>query len=296
MAKFRAKKLAILYFPYPIGKLGRKMTRHSLGGSPLSGERLVRLLYLDEAGIGDPNIEPVTVVAGVIVEADKPVRLLIDHLAAMVTKYVPEHHQDGFLFHAKELVHGGKVFSREKDRELRHQILEELCSIPSQFRLPIVFGAFDRRRLATPTVADLLQGVKSKKLTSLAHAMAAYACVLQVEYFMQFCASPDEYASIIFEMNTDTRSMVDSLMAHLRKDENPILHSHLDQALMNGPVQPIRRIQEEHWFATKAQSTLLQLADVCAYILRRRVTYGTADESFSRYFDLLSPSLVDNKL
>jgi hypothetical protein len=47
------------------------MTVRALCGGELSGERLVRLVYMDEAGIGKLADEPALVVGAVILNADR---------------------------------------------------------------------------------------------------------------------------------------------------------------------------------------------------------------------------------
>lgn len=53
------------------------------GGGELRGERIVQLVYLDEAGISNRTHEPYLVVAGVIVNADKKWKELEQHLYAL---------------------------------------------------------------------------------------------------------------------------------------------------------------------------------------------------------------------
>ena len=50
----------------------------AFGGAPLVGDRLVRLVYMDEAGISQH--EPITVVCGVIVHGDNQLNLVRNHL------------------------------------------------------------------------------------------------------------------------------------------------------------------------------------------------------------------------
>jgi hypothetical protein len=44
----------------------------SLRWGPLRGDKIVRLVYLDEAGISNPKDEPFLVIAGIAVNADRP--------------------------------------------------------------------------------------------------------------------------------------------------------------------------------------------------------------------------------
>jgi hypothetical protein len=56
------------------------MSPRALGGGPLVGDQLVRFVYLDETGTGDPQIEPYVVVAGVMIDADRQWKDVENHL------------------------------------------------------------------------------------------------------------------------------------------------------------------------------------------------------------------------
>ena len=83
----------------------------AFGGGPLEGNRLVRLVYVDEAGISNPKQEPFLVVAAVIVDGDRQLRGVMRQLDKIVDRHIPQGHQTDFVFHATELFNGGgKVF------------------------------------------------------------------------------------------------------------------------------------------------------------------------------------------
>src|SRR5438874_380349 len=54
------------------------------GGGKLEGDRIVRLVFLDEAGTSNPEHEPYLVVAAVIVDADKKLIAVQAHLDSLV--------------------------------------------------------------------------------------------------------------------------------------------------------------------------------------------------------------------
>ena len=89
-------------------------------------KKLVRLLYVDESGIGSESAEPITVVAGIGVHADVQLKPLEVYLASLVEKHIHPEDRAGFVFHAKEIFHGGKILTREKyAREDRWKILDD---------------------------------------------------------------------------------------------------------------------------------------------------------------------------
>jgi hypothetical protein len=79
---------------------------HAFGGGPLNGDSLVRILYLDESGIGKITHEPHLLVAGVLVHGDKqwvPVR---DHLRSLLEGAVPAGQPIPKCLHAVDIYHG----------------------------------------------------------------------------------------------------------------------------------------------------------------------------------------------
>jgi hypothetical protein len=79
----------------------------AFGGGPLHGHKLVRIAYLDEAGISDK--EPFAVVAAVIIDGDRHWRALHDALSGLADLCAPPEKRNGFIFHATELFGGGKI-------------------------------------------------------------------------------------------------------------------------------------------------------------------------------------------
>lgn len=80
----------------------------------LVGDRLMRVVYLDETGHSFK--EPHAAVAGVLLDPDQQWAALaqsIDHLK----KDVPEQFRNGFFFHASDLFGGGKWRSTWPDED-----------------------------------------------------------------------------------------------------------------------------------------------------------------------------------
>ena len=74
-------------------------------------DKIVRLVYLDEAGTSNPKEEPFLVVAGVAVNADRQFKEVEACLDSVLRKHVSE--PDGIVFHTMELWHGTKQFHRD---------------------------------------------------------------------------------------------------------------------------------------------------------------------------------------
>jgi hypothetical protein len=74
--------------------------------------RLMRFVYLDEAGISDG--EPILVVAGVIINADRDLAAVEDYLLGLAREYLPDENPYRIAFHAKDIWHGHGLFPRDK--------------------------------------------------------------------------------------------------------------------------------------------------------------------------------------
>jgi hypothetical protein len=85
----------------------------ALGGGVLSGDKLVRYVYLDETGTGDPAKEPFVIVAGVMIHAvASEWKAVENHLKFLADGFALPEDRPGFCFHANELFTGVKGNSR----------------------------------------------------------------------------------------------------------------------------------------------------------------------------------------
>src|SRR6267378_1487647 len=94
------------------------MTLRALGGGELIGDKLVRLTFLDEAGVSNKVQEPWLVVAGVLVHGDVQLGKLVEELEKVVEKHIPEKYRDGLVLHTSDIYGGnGKVFDKKRNPE-----------------------------------------------------------------------------------------------------------------------------------------------------------------------------------
>jgi hypothetical protein len=78
-----------------------------------AGNKWVRILYLDESGIGNIANDPDLVVAGVLVHGDRQWIPLKNHLLSLLRSYVPQGAPTPKFLHAVDIYHGYGEFSRE---------------------------------------------------------------------------------------------------------------------------------------------------------------------------------------
>jgi hypothetical protein len=107
----------------------------ALGGAPLVGDCWVRILYLDESGIGNIKSDPILVVAGVIIHADTQWGAIQGRLDDLLTEMTPMGAKKPSYFHAKDVYHGSGEFPRNTWEEIRrNSLLRAVGEIVDEFK------------------------------------------------------------------------------------------------------------------------------------------------------------------
>jgi hypothetical protein len=231
----------------------------------------VRLAYLDEAGIGNSTSEPFTVVAGVLVAPDDEWFEVQEAIASVGRALVMESDRKDLIFHAKDLFHGSGVFKRDRySKEDRWEILTQLASIPKDFGLPVVWGAVDRVELAKE-----FPDFPPSKLAIHAQGIASMRCTLAVEKYMRENTAPKELATVVYENNPQAKQFVKQMHNRLNDPNYLTLDDRLNGNAW-GRYTPFRRVIDTAHFVEKSEAKMLQLADLCAFVIKRRMM-GKAD-------------------
>jgi hypothetical protein len=237
----------------------------------------VRLLYVDDAGIGKEADEPIAVVAGVAVHADKQLKALEQYLASLVEKHIDHEDRPGFVFHAKEMFHAGKTLTREKyDKGRRWAMLDDLVQIPSDFDFPVSFG-FLARRLITEALSQEMNASR----VVIAHGIAATHCAVGFERWLEHIDS-DEVGLLVSEDNQQARKIIKQSHAAYK---NPQLVSMMQPIL----GLPLTRIVDTVHFAQKDECAALQVADACAFAIKR---FLMKKPEADRFYRPLVPQLI----
>lgn len=245
----------------------------------------MRLVYVDEAGISSPEQEPFMIVAAVIVSADRDLVAVERHLDRVVERWIPEHLRHDFVFHAHELFNGtkkgsGKAFERDHPDwplQKRLQIADDLAAIPKKFRLPIPFAFSERAKFpATPEAKANYETLDTAKRIAAEHMTTFMACALMVEHWMRTHAS-NEVCLMVVEDNDQSRQYIRQAQSFHQKrgvldflDEGARKHF------------PLRKIKEDPLFQKKRKSSVLQLADFCAYVFKKNMM---KDDRYARFID-----------
>lgn len=226
----------------------------------------MRFVFVDESGISAK--ERVTVVAAVIVNADKELKAVEERVESIIAQYVPEKYQEGFSFHATDLFHGGgRIFDRRHyPLEISHEILKKLILVTGEFRLPIVYGYSEKTLLL-----EAFKKVPPRHAAAIHHAYTYSMCAVAAERYMRESAEPSELASLVVENNDNSQKAIRLMHALMRSknlDETAsLLVADLKQ--MAPDCLPLKKIVHGVYFASKEDSVLLQIADVCAFTIRR---------------------------
>lgn len=237
----------------------------------------MRVAYLDEAGISEH--EPFCVVAAVVVDSDRHIKGLEEALSTLADQCAPAGLRNGFVFHAKELHHGGKVLGRgDQPPEQRRAFLKTLVHIPADNEMEVVFHFIEKAEQTGEFRPD-----KAQDRATLYHQMAFIGCVVGIEMLMR-TRYPTEVAHLVAEDNAQARRFLRNAHNFLKNREEV---EGLPRAVRG--VLPLQHIVDTVFFAEKDESSALQLADACAFAIRRHLE-GRPDAS--DYYDPLIPALV----
>jgi hypothetical protein len=257
----------------------------SLSGHPLAGDCIVKMVFLDAAGLSNPAQEPVIVIAGIIIDADKEWKSLATYLSDMADDLAPPEHREGFAFHATELFSGGKRFPREKyPREWRWHVLDALADIPRLFGLPIVWARVPRVDVE-PGGPHAVRPDWEVQMPPVVHGqvLAFNVVAVHCERWMNENAEPNELAQMIMENDNDSRKAIHAVQRVLTDPRhNTKLGDGNEKFRLSRIIYPIH-------FEEKTDSSALQVADICAFVLKR---WCMKTPEISRFYDRLEPCLL----
>lgn len=229
---------------------------------------MARFAYIDESGTGKMAKEPHVVMAGVIVHADRDWMKVEARLKELAVFYTGDSKSSACVFHATDIFGGAGIWPRHRySRADRMAILLDLAKIPGEFGLPVVNGFVDRKQ-----VADIMPGTSLHDQTLFAQVGAALRCTVSVERFMRSGAADGEVATLVYENNDTARKMIRELHNDLKNPSGNMLDV-LPQWKMREFV-PLTRIVDTAHFADKKDTSILQLADLCAFVIRRFLAGG----------------------
>jgi hypothetical protein len=177
--------------------------------------------------------------------------------------------------------------------------LDDLAAIPKKFDLPVCWGATDR--IEAPKLFS--QPIEPKLLEQIVHSHAFFKFVTQVEVVMRATAQ-SEVAMLIAEDRQLMRKMLKMSQAIFRGRAPSKFQVEMDQIMAEESdvlgrlykvIFPLDRIVETVHFAQKTESSLLQVADICAFAIKRHLMKAPhADRLYAPLKDqiVFTPSVV----
>lgn len=238
-------------------------------GGLLIGVELMRYVFMDEAGTS--AVEPVSVVVGLIADADNHV-MTGEALALEVLKLLPAVVRQDFVFHATNVFAGGKHRDLWSFND-RLAFLKFMMSIPRRVGMAICLGvhwrgAVDWSKESTPTTLTDAQ---------TDHYLAFINCVGVADRSIRRHAGPREVATIVAEDIPEMRKQLKWGLHWLREQGIHLSPDHLRTTVadeeagylvQSGSLQ-VSRIRKAIHFVEKPDDPMVQVADACAYGFRR---------------------------
>jgi hypothetical protein len=235
--------------------------------------KLVRVIYIDEAGASIE--EPVFTWASAIVK--DTVWLRVERKANdIIETLVPEELRPDFEFHAYDIFSGNNNWSRWRNREgkaLRFEILRRFVGLIPKYKLPITECSWQRGADRDALLAEMLQG------------MAFSMCVDFVERWFTQHAKRDVGMLIADEQGEPRNEPKYKL--EIRRSRKSIR--------AQGLFRRLHHIVDAIHFAGSQESIGLQLADACAFFIKRHHV-GKAKDEAEEFYELIRPFIFQTTL
>jgi Protein of unknown function (DUF3800) len=237
--------------------------RRSFGGGILRGDRLVRVAYLDEAGTSKADEEPYFVVAGVILAPDGQWNEVEAWIRGLAIDYLGEKAYPGwghnYCFHAKDIWHGSGDFPRQEwPLKKRMEVLEKLTKIPALFNLPIVYSFSKKSELVRKLG---IGSMKNNDVPKGVHANNFIRVAKSIDLWMIENTENEVIMLVAEDTDKPKKALIEGCHA-----------MYVDRSVDRTPgAFQAERIIEQVSFIKKHQSAVLQLADICAFVIKRRL-------------------------
>jgi hypothetical protein len=245
----------------------------------------VRFIYTDEAGTSAD--EPVTVVVGLVVHADTQWMRAAEQIRNVLSR-VPEEFRNDFVFHATAIWGSPKYRPSWQFRD-RLETLHAMMRIPGALGIPISLGMY-RRSVQVPNNVQMLP-------EHYHHARAFGLCIATADGYIRDNAGANEVATVVAE---DVPAMRRRLLAAVDSYRTSPVRLNPSQVVSERTFAGFRvdasrleltvnRIIDTIHFVAKRDAPILQVADACAFGLRRFLAGQSYGEDFAK-------SVVGNEL
>lgn len=261
-------------------------------GGPLEGFAPVRYIYVDEAGTAAN--EPVTVVVGIVVHADTQWLSASECLRALRDS-VPDRHREGFILHAKS-IWGNPKYREGWELKERVNFLQAAMSIPRLTGIAVAYGIAKRSKKSP---------INNLSPAKYDHMRAFEICIAKADECIRSFGQPGELATVIAEDVPEIKRLLRWFVQFLK--EHP-LHipavglTRTDAQIASGEFADgttfqVERVVDAVHFVSKADGPLLQIANSCAFGMRRFYSEQSYGADFARaIFANLNPPDLDTGL
>jgi hypothetical protein len=219
---------------------------------------LVRLVYTDEAGIGDERQEPFTVVAAVPINGDTQWRAIdADIVDLRKDHHVPAHVE----LKACHIFWGTDAFKSWK-REDRVKLQRDFLLVLDRYKLKIFYGGIERAHFK-----QILAPIPPSEVDQQPQDIAFLMAMGDFENYL--CGdSPGEVGAVIAD-NSDRENVFKESLSDYRKRPLRGIYN----TKFNHLIEPVL-------FTDSKESWGIQFADHCAYFIKRHLMEKSDSEEY----------------
>jgi hypothetical protein len=253
----------------------------AFGGGDLPLGPIVRHAYLDEAGISENGEEPVVVVAAALTDPDRHWHEIANYYDTLADGWLQGRYfaqTDGhFVFHAKDVWHGAGEWGRNRfSLQDRMAIFKQLAQAPDLLAIPICIGVVEKSQLPRE-----FRNITDSKLRKSLYLGSAFVMAMQSidDWMERHC--PGRVCMMTAEDTDSTKAAIRATVRNVQTDGQG--YSHEYQVEFRS-----RSIVDTPNFAPKNLSPIMQMADHCAFIVRRAFTDC---QHIGQYMDMIRPAI-----
>jgi hypothetical protein len=231
----------------------------------------VHIVYIDDSRQDKIHDRQFQVMCAVIV-ADEAFFSIEQGLAYSVYERVSGELREDFEFHASDLLNGNKPFDTIK-REDRWELITQAVRVVEEWKLPIVYGAVDLRKLYSTDFA-----------TANANDIAFRRCARAIE---EWFAQSGSFGLLIAD-NTANQHVKTAMLNAFRQYRQFVRSSPSNRGLL-------AHIHDDMYFGDSKFSVGIQLADICTLMVSRHlVRYEDTEELYKRIEPLIFKGITES--
>ena len=164
-----------------------------------------------------------------------------------------------FVFHALDVWHGSGVWKRERSLQQRMKIFKQLAQAPGLLNVPVCVGVINKKSLEND-FADLDSGQRKQAF----HGLAFNFTMQQVDMWMEENC-PQQVCMVTAEDTDTIKKAINHAQFGFQTNGEGYSHENTIEFKSRAIVDTVN-------FADKRLSPIMQMADHCAFILRRSHT------------------------